>query len=159
VGEHPSFFGVMATAQGVGAIAGGITAGTIVRRLGDVRASGVGLALFGLCALLLTLPWLPVVLLGFSVAGVGIAWVLVGYGTALQTRTPIAIQGRVSASADLAATLAQTTSIATGAALSLVVDYRILLVVMAAVLAGSALYLGTRREPYIPAEVAPLAVD
>jgi MFS family permease len=159
VGQHPSFFGVMATLQGLGAIAGGITAGAVVHRLGEVRASGVGLALFAVCALLLTLPWLPVVLIAFPVAGLGIAWVLVGYATALQTRTPLAIQGRVSAAADLVATLAQTISIAAGAALSTVVDYRALFVVMAAVLGGSALYLATRREPLIRAEVSPLVVD
>ncbi|HUJ55127.1 MAG TPA: MFS transporter [Gaiellaceae bacterium] len=159
VGEHPSFFGVMATLQGVGAIAGGLTAAPIVHRLGDLKAAGIGLGLFGVCALLLTLPELPVVLLAFLVAGVGIAWVLVGYGTALQTRTPFAIQGRVSAAADLVATLAQTTSIAAGAALSIVVDYRVLFVLMAAVLGGSALYLVTRREPLLRAEVAPVAGD
>jgi MFS family permease len=159
VGEHPSFFGVMATLQGVGAIAGGLTAAPIVHRLGDLKAAGIGLGLFGVCALLLTLPELPVVLLAFPVAGVGIAWVLVGYGTALQTRTPLGIQGRVSAAADLVATLAQTTSIATGAALSIVVDYRVLFVVMAAVLGCSALYLVTRREPLLRAEVAPVAGD
>ncbi len=55
--------------------------------------------------------------------------------------------------------IAQTTSIATGAALSTLVDYRILLVAMAAVVAVSAVYLVTRREPPIRAEVAPLAID
>ncbi len=159
VGQHPSFFGVMATLQGVGAIAGGITAGTVVRRVGELTAAGVGLGLFGVCALLLTLPWLPVVLVAFPVAGVGIAWVLVGYGTALQTRTPLLIQGRVSAAADLVATLAQTTSIAAGAALSILVDYRILFVVMAAVLGGSALYLATRRETALPLTDLPATME
>jgi MFS family permease len=159
VGQQPSFFGVMATLQGVGAIAGGLTAGAVVRRVGDLKAAGIGVGLFGVSALLLTLPWLPVVLIAFLVAGIGIAWLLVGYGTAMQTRTPLVIQGRVSAAADLAATLAQTISIAAGAALSIVVDYRVLFVVMAAVLGGSGFYLATRREPLIPAEVVPLAVD
>lgn len=159
VGKQPSFFGVMATLQGIGAIAGGLTAAYLVRRAGDLKAAGIGLALFGVCALLLTLPELPIVLLAFPVAGVGLAWVIVGYNTAMQTRTPLAIQGRVSSAGDLVATLAQTTSIATGAALAVVVDYRVLLVVMAAVLAASGLYLGTRREPAIPAEVFPLGVD
>jgi MFS family permease len=159
VGKQPSFFGVMATLQGIGAIVGGLTAAWVVRHLGDLKAAGIGLALFGLCALLLALPELPIVLLAFPFAGVGIAWVLVGYNTAMQTRTPLMIQGRVSSAADLVATLAQTTSIATGAALSALVDYRILLVVMAAVLAASGAYLGTRREPPISAEVVPLGVD
>jgi len=159
LGHQPSFFGVLATLQGFGAIAGGVTAAAVIRRLGDVRATGVGLGLFGLCALLLTLPSLPLTLVALVLAGVGIAWVLVGYMTALQLRTPLRIQGRVSAAADLVATLAQTTSIALGAALSVLVDYRILFVVMAAVVLGSAVYLATRREPLIQAEVAPLVTD
>jgi MFS family permease len=159
LGKHPSFFGVMAALQGVGSIAGGITAGALVRRAGDVRTVGIGLGLFGVGDLLLIINSLPIVLVGFFVAGLGVVWAIVAFSTALQTRTPLAIQGRVSSAADISLSVAQTVSIATGAALSTVVDYRVLLVVMAAVVVASAAYLGTRREQLIPAEVAPLAVD
>jgi MFS family permease len=159
VGEKPPFFGVMATLQGAGAIVGGITAATAVRRLGDLKAAGIGLGLFGVCALLLTLPTLGLVLFAFPVAGLGLVWVIVGYNTAVQTRTPLAIQGRVSAGADLVATLAQTTSIAAGAALSTVVDYRVLFVVMAAVLVGSGGYLATRRQAPISAAQSPATME
>jgi MFS family permease len=159
LGHKPSFFGVLATLQGVGSIAGGVTAAWVLRRTGDVRGVGIGLGLFGACALLLAVPSTAVVLVGFVAAGIGIVWAIVAFNTALQTRTPLMIQGRVSAAADLSLSLAQTTSIATGAALSTLIDYRILLVAMATVLAASAVYLVTRREPLIPAEVAPLAVD
>jgi MFS family permease len=159
LGKHPSFFGVMSALQGVGSIAGGVTAAAVIRRVGDVRGVGIGLGLFGLGDLLLVVSSLPVVLVGFFIAGVGIIWAIVAFTTALQLRTPLAIQGRVSSAADLSLSVAQTTSIATGAALSTVVDYRILLVAMAAVVAASAVYLVTRREPPIPAEVFPLAVD
>ena len=91
------------------------------------------------------MPSLGVVLVAGPVAGVGVAWAIVGFSTALQTRTPLAIQGRVSAAADLTLSTAQTVSIATGAVLSTVVDYRILFVVMAAVVLSSAGYLLTRR--------------
>jgi MFS family permease len=159
LGHKPSFFGVLATLQGIGAIAGGVTAGAIIRRLGEVKTVGLGLALFGLCGVLLALPSLAVVLLAFPIAGVGIAWLIVGFNTAVQTRTPLRIQGRVSAASEISISLAQTVSIATGAALSAVVDYRVLLVSMAAVVVASAVYLLTRSEPPIPAEVAPLTVD
>jgi MFS family permease len=159
LGHKPSFFGVLATLQGVGSIAAGLTAAQVLRRTGDVRGVGIGLALFGACALLLAVPSTAVVLFGFVVAGVGIVWAIVAFNTALQTRTPLAIQGRVSAAADLSISLAQTTSIATGAAVSTLVDYRLLLVAMAAVLVASAVYLLTRRSPAIRTEVAPLAVD
>jgi len=159
LGHKPSFFGVLATLQGVGSIAAGLTAAQVLRRTGDVRGVGIGLALFGACALLLAVPSTAVVLFGFVVAGVGIVWAIVAFNTALQTRTPLAIQGRVSAAADISISLAQTISIATGAALSTLVDYRVLLVAMAAVLVASAVYLLTRRAPAIRTEVAPLAVD
>jgi MFS family permease len=145
---------VLATLQGVGSILGGVTAGAVVRRLGEVRVTGLGLGIFGVGDLLLVVHSLPVVLVGFFVAGVGLVWAIVAFNTALQTRTPLAIQGRVSAAADISLSLAQTASIAAGAVLSTVVDYRILLVVMAAVVVSSAAYLATRREaPVAPADV------
>ena len=147
IGKQPSFFGVFATIQGTGSIAGGVTAASILRRVGDVRLVGLGLALFAFADLCLIVPSLPVVLAAGPVAGIGVAWAIVGFSTGLQTRTPLAIQGRVSASADLTLSVAQATSIATGALLSTVVDYRILFAVMALVVLASAGYLLTRREP------------
>ena len=148
LGQQPSFFGVFATIQGIGSIAGGLTAAAVLRRRGEVRLVGLGLALFALADLCLIAPSLGVVLAAGPVAGVGVAWAIVGFSTALQTRTPLAIQGRVSAAADLTLSIAQATSIAAGAVLSTVVDYRILFVVMAVVVLTSSGYLLTRRaEP------------
>jgi MFS family permease len=147
LGQKPSFFGIMATIQGTGSIAGGVTAAPALRRFGEVRLVGIGMAMFAVADLCLIVPSLPVVLAAGPIAGIGVAWVIVGFSTALQTRTPLVIQGRVSAGADLTLSLAQTTSIATGALLSTFVDYRILFAVMAAVVLASAGYLLTRREP------------
>ncbi len=147
LGEPPSFFGVFATIQGVGSIAGGVTAAAVLRRVGEGHLVGMGLALFAVADLCLIAPSLPVVLVAGPVAGIGVAWAIVGFSTALQTRTPLVIQGRVSAAADLTLSVAQATSIATGAVLSTLVDFRILFVVMAGVVLASAAYLLTRREP------------
>jgi MFS family permease len=157
LGQKPSFFGVLATLQGIGSIAGGLTAAAVLRRFGDVRTVGIGIGLFGLCALLLAVHSLPVVTLGFIAAGLGIVWAIVAFNTSIQTRTPLAIQGRVDAACEVSLSVAQTTSIGTGAALSTVVDYRILLVVMAAVVAASASYLLTRgtESPATVAEQLP----
>ena len=75
------------------------------------------------------------------IAGVAITLAVVAFMTALQTRTPLALQGRVSAAADLALTVPQTLSIALGAVLSTVVPYQALVVAMAVVLGLAALYL------------------
>jgi len=160
LGISSSWFGAFAALQGVGSIVGGITAGMVVKRIGETKTVGLGLALFGLCGGLLAVPSIAVVALAFAFAGVGVVWLIVGATTALQTRTPLAIQGRVSAAADISLSVAQAVSIATGAALSTAVDYRILLGVMAGVVLLSALYLVTRREePMATADVVPLATD
>jgi MFS family permease len=152
LGHKPSFFGVLATLQGVGSIAGGLTAATILRRFGDVRTVGMGIGLFGLCGVLLAVHSLAVVIVAFVVAGLGIVWAIVAFNTSIQTRTPLAIQGRVDAACEVSLSIAQTVSIGTGAALSTLVDYRILLVGMAAVVAMSAAYLLTRgHEPPVTA--------
>jgi MFS family permease len=147
LGKTPSFFGVFATIQGVGSIAGGVTAAAVLRRFGDVRLVGLGLALFAFADLCLIVPSLGIVLVAGPIAGIGVSWAIVGFSTSLQMRTPLVIQGRVSAAADLTLSVAQATSIATGALLSTFVDYRILFAVMAAVVLTSAGYLLTRREP------------
>ncbi len=157
--KQPSFFGVFSALQGIGSIAGGVSGPWLVRRIGDVRGVGLGLGLFGVGDLLLITPSLAVVLFGFFLAGVGILWAIVAFSTALQTRTPLAIQGRVSAAADISLTVAQTTSIATGAALSTVADFRILLIAMAVVVVASAAYLATRRESDAAGDFVPLPVD
>jgi MFS family permease len=146
IGEKPSFFGIFSTFQGIGSIAGGVTAAAMLRRVGEVRLVGIGLAIFAVADLCLIVPSLGVVLAAAPIAGVGIAWAIVAFSTALQTQTPLAIQGRVSAAADLTLSVAQTTSIATGALLSTLVDYRILFVVMAIVVFACSGYLVTRRE-------------
>ncbi|HTO24816.1 MAG TPA: MFS transporter [Gaiellaceae bacterium] len=150
IGKPPSFLGVTSTLQGVGSIAGGLTAAAMLRRTGDVRLVGIGLAGFAVGDALLLVPNLATILVGFTIAGVAIAWAIVAYMTALQTRTPLEVQGRVSAAADLALTVPQTLSIAVGAVLSTVVPYQALIVAMAVVLALSALYL-TRATAVTPA--------
>ncbi len=124
----------------------------MIRRLGDTRVVGLGLALFAVGDGLLVISSLSVVLVGSAIVGVGIALAVVAFTTAIQLRTPLQIQGRVSAAADLSLTLAQTISIAVGAALSTLVDYRMLLLVMAAVVLATGGYLmrrdaGLRARP------------
>ncbi len=133
----PSFVGVILAFQGVGAIAGAVVASRLLRRLGDRLLVGVGLGGFALGALILAAPSTPVVLAGVIVAGVSLSWLVVAFVTALQLRTPLPLQGRVSSAADLLVGTPQTFSIAFGAALSTVVDYRLLLGAIAAVCGGA----------------------
>jgi MFS family permease len=149
--RQPSFLGVLSALQGVGAIAGGLTVTRVMHRLGDARTVALGLALFGIGYIPLASSSLVVVMLGFVIAGAGLPWVVVGFGTAIQQRTPAGLQGRAYSAANAIVSAPQTLSIALGAALSTVVDYRFLVGIVASVTVSCAAFLVTR-----PAQ--PLAV-
>ena len=147
----PSFLGVLSSLQGIGAIAGGLTAARGLRALGDVRVGGIGMAGFAVGELSFVSSSLPLVAVGTVIAGFGVSWFIVGLMTAIQVRTPLRLQGRVSSAADLFISTPQTISIAVGAALIAVVDYRLLVVVESVVVVFCAVYLLTRRA-VVPAE-------
>jgi MFS family permease len=142
----PSFFGVLSSLQGAGAIVGGVTAARLLRRLGDTRLVGLGLVLFAFGDGTLLLPSLAPIAVGFAITGAGLAWVIVAFGSSLQLRTPLAIQGRVSAAASVSISTPQTLSIAAGAGLSTLVDFRILIATMFVVTASCGAWLASRRE-------------
>jgi MFS transporter len=147
----PSFLGVLSSLQGIGAIAGGLTAARGLRALGDVRIAGLGMASFALGDLSFVSSSLPLIAVGIAVAGFGVSWLIVGLMTAVQVRTPLRLQGRVSSAADVLISTPQTVSIAVGAALIAVVDYRVLVVAEALAVALAGAYLLTRRA-VVPAE-------
>ena len=143
--KGPSFIGVVASFQGIGAIAGGLSAPWLMRRVGDLRLAGIGIALFGLGDCLWLVARTPVVLGSTIVSGLGIVWAIVALATAYQVRSPSQVQGRVAAAANMLFSVPQTISIAVGAALITVVDYRVEIIAMAVVFGASAAYLLTRR--------------
>lgn len=143
----PSFLGVLSVAQGLGAIAGGVTASAALRRFGDGRTLGFGVLLFAGGDALFLIPSLVPVLAGFAIAGVGLSWAVVAFGTAIQLRTPSDLQGRVYSAADMILGTPQTLSIALGAALITVVDYRILIVVMGVVAGGCGMFMAVAGAP------------
>jgi MFS family permease len=148
-----SFFGVLSSLQGVGAIAGGVTAARVMRRIGDVKLVGLGMGLFAVGELSFVSHSLPLVLAGIAFAGAGIAWLIVGYITAIQMRTPLRLQGRVLSASDTLVNTPQTISIALGALLTTLIDYRILVVLMAVVTAMAGAFLLSRRA-IVPRESA-----
>jgi MFS family permease len=151
LGRPASFFGVLSSLQGVGATVGGLLAARTMRRIGDVRLVGVGMVLFAVGALSFASHSLALVLTGIALGGAGLAWIIVGYATAVQVRTPLRLQGRVLSAADTLVSTPQTISIALGAALVSVMDYRILVVAMAVVVVACGAYLLTRDPEPEPA--------
>lgn len=147
-GLHRSapFVGVLDTFQGVGAIAGGLTAAALMRRVGDVRLTGLGLVLFSAACFGFLTPSLGAVVPSVVVFGAGVAWVVIAAATAYQRRSPQAIQGRVTAATNMLFSVPQTMSIALGAALITLIDYRVEIVIMALVTLAAAGFLLTRSR-------------
>lgn len=148
-----SYVGVVFMAQGLMAVPGGLTAGRAVRRLGELRAAGLGMALIAIGSAVCIDAQTLVVVVGVALLGFGVPWVVVALFTAVQKWTPADLQGRVYSASDTLISTPQTVSIALGAGLSAVVDYRVLLAVIGVVVAACAAYLATRRR------VSPVVTD
>jgi MFS family permease len=143
----PAFLGVLAAVQGVGSVTGGLAAIRLARRHSErwLVVAGLLTVAGGLAVILV--PGLAGALTGYAVAGLGAPVAVVGLFTALQRYTPGELQGRVAGAADTMITVPQVLSIALGAVLVSVLDYRVLLAAVAAVVAGSGgwLWLAGRR--------------
>jgi MFS family permease len=137
----PAFLGVLGSTQGVGAIVGGITAATLIRRRAEPYALGLGLVAMAVGCALMAAPALVPVRAGVAIFGMGLTWVVVAFNTLIQTRTPGHLVGRTWAAADVAITAPQTLSIGIGALAVSVFDFRVLLVAEVVVLAACAVVL------------------
>jgi len=141
-----SYVGVVFMAQGLTAVPGGLTAGAAVRRLGELRAAGFGMALVAAGSVVCIEPQVVAVVLGVGLLGFGVPWIVVALFTGVQRWTPAALQGRVFSASDTLISTPQTISIGLGAGLSTIVDYRVLLAVIGVVVVACAAYLATRRR-------------
>ncbi len=119
-----SFVGVLISVQGVGAVGGGVSSATALRRLGEAAATALGMVGMAVGALTLVAPaWLggapalATCFLGSVVFGFGLPWVLVGSITLIQRRTPLKLQGRVDAAFGVLFGGLQSASIGLGALL------------------------------------------
>ena len=128
-----TFVGTMLSMQGVGAIVGGLLASRLVRRLGEPRTVVLGLVVLGVGLGGVTgAVRLWQLLAAVAVLGAGIPLLLIAFLTLLQRRTPGHLMGRVSTFVEVLTTLPQALSIAVGALLVTLVDYRVVFGVMTA---------------------------
>ena len=159
VGLHhaATWIGVLVTVQGIGGLAGGVTAGTVARKIGDGMLTAAGLGLFVVFSLLAAVPNQAVVLAGAVCSGIALPWTIVGAMTVVQKCAPNAMIGRIMGAVDLAIQAPQSLGIAFGAAVVDVVFYRYLCYMIAVGVMFTAIYLATRpeqRQPLVPAEPA-----
>ena len=141
-----AFLGILISAQGAGAIAAGIVAAPLMRRLSEGLLASLGMISAAAGFLLLIASPLPAVLAGCALLGASLSWIIVAVMTLFQRRTPPELMGRTDAAFTVAYTVPQTMAIALGAGLIAVLNYRILLLVIAGLMALAAGYLGTRRD-------------
>ncbi|MFF8911508.1 MFS transporter [Streptomyces olivaceoviridis] len=157
----PAFLGVLGSLQGAGAIAAGVAAAVFMRRAGEGRTVVFGLACAAAGFLLSAAPSLLAVAPGAVLIGASLPLIVAGVMTLFQRRTPASLMGRTDAALNVLIGVPQTAAIAGGAALIALVDYRVMLAVMGALMVASALYLATRttHQPLETVATARLAQE
>ncbi|MDT0183346.1 MFS transporter [Microbacterium sp. ARD31] len=138
-GKAATYVSVLVSVQGIGAVVGGVLSARCVRRLGEVATSTLGLVLLGVSALgMAAPPSIAGVLVSIVLFGASLPLLVVAYMTILQRRTPQRLMGRVSTAAEVVMTVPSAISLAFGAVLVTLLDWRwIFLVIGLATLAGA----------------------
>jgi MFS family permease len=127
----PTFVSVIVSVQGVGAIAGGLSTGWVVKRVGEVATCVVGLLLLvtGIAVMGVTHS-IVVVCLGAAVLGASLPMLVIAFNTLVQRRSPQAIMGRVSTATEVVMAVPQSVSLAVGSVLVVVLSYRQIYAIM-----------------------------
>jgi hypothetical protein len=152
LGRPPAFLGVILAFEGVGSIVGGAFAPAALRRLGEPRLAGFGLAATSLGLGLMAIPSVAPVIAGAIVTGGGFSAFMVGYTTLLQRSTASELQGRVFSAAEAAAGVPYCATLALTIVGVGLIDYRLLMLGSMLLLAAAGAYL-VRGPESSPAEV------
>lgn len=138
LGRAPSWAGVLYAVQGAGSVAAGLTAGTMMRRLGERGFAAGGCALFGLGVAVRALPGDAPVLAGSLLIGAGLPCVLIAALTAVQRETPADRLGVTAGRVHTLLYAPNAVGLVAGAGLVAVTDHRVLLTVTGAAALGCA---------------------
>ena len=132
LGHSPSYVGLMYAVQGTGSVTIGLASGPLLRRLGEHRFAGYGIALTALAGTAQALPYDAVALVSAAATGIGLPCVLIAALTAVQRETPAALLGRTTATANTLVFAPTALGLALGAGLVELVDHQVLLPVLGA---------------------------
>ena len=91
--------------------------------------------------------------------GAGIPLILVAFNTLVQKQTPGRLMGRVSTSIEVLVTTPQAVSIAVGALLVTLLDYRVIFALMTAGTAVAAGYLAVRLREHLGSPIPGAATE
>jgi MFS family permease len=129
-----TFVSVIVSVQGIGAIAGGLSSGWVVKRIGEVATCVVGLVVLVVgIAIMGVTHSIVVVCLSAAVFGMSLPMLMVAFMTLVQRRSPQAIMGRVSTAIEVVTATPQAISLALGSALVVVLTYRQIYAIMCVV--------------------------
>ncbi|MFI5896055.1 MFS transporter [Actinoplanes sp. NPDC051513] len=92
--------GYLSTAQGAGSILSGLLVGRLLARLSPLPVAALGATVFAAGCVSSSIPWWPAMIAGSALAGLGLVWSLIAGVTAVQTRTPDHLLGRVAATSN-----------------------------------------------------------
>jgi MFS family permease len=154
VGLPPESLAVFSSVQGIFSVLGGLSAASVIRRLGLQRTMVFGLVLLGLAIPLLASNSVALFLAAMVLVGCGVMWAIIAYVTLRQTESPAHLQGRTGAAANLLLNLPQVMAALVAAALIGFVDYRLSILAAAAGCLLSILPMlskASRRAPERPA--------
>jgi MFS family permease len=137
----PEFLGVLSTAQGVGAVLGGVVVGATMRKIGEFPTITWALVSIAVGVGMLAWATLPVVLVAAVAIGIAVSFFNVAFVTLIQRRTDVAMQGRVMSAVEAVFTVPYAASIAAGAVLISVVSFRTIYLAQAVMFLALAGYL------------------
>ena len=148
----PEFLGVLSTAQGVGAVIGGVVVGKAIRSRGELSTIAWALIAAGIGVGLLATADLWIVLAATAFVGIAVSFYNVAFVTLVQRRTDVTMQGRVMAAIEAVFTVPYAGSLAAGALIVGFVSYRTVFIAEGVAFIVIALYLAVtiRGEQVTP---------
>ncbi|MGA5443970.1 MFS transporter [Streptomyces griseoincarnatus] len=117
LGHSPAYAGVLYAVQGAGSVTVGLLSGPGLRRLGARRFAAYGIGLLAVAVALRAVPYDPVAWASAAAIGVGLPAALIAVLTEVQRRTPGALLGRVTATANTLVYTPNVIGLAVGAAM------------------------------------------
>ncbi|GAB2475983.1 MFS transporter [Promicromonospora xylanilytica] len=120
--------------QGVGGFAAGMLAPRLMARWGRPRLAAAGLLLAGLGLAPVPLALIPLVAVSQVAVGLGTTAAIIAYTTERHMVTPAALQGRAAAASQVLLSFPHVLFTAAGAALLVVLDWRVIVLINVAAL-------------------------
>lgn len=137
--RSPAFVAVLATIECVGSLVSGLAAAWLMRAVGRSAPVRIGLAAATVGLLVQTSGVLAWAVVGALLIGGGMVLVATWYMTSFQETTPTEFIGRTDGALSALVSVSQTVCTAIGAALNGFVDYRVLLLAVASLVAAGLL--------------------